>query len=910
MKQLIRFILVPDAGAARRLRRDLAKDSARQGIVVGTWPELLEHGKDAYLVLRPSINWSEVFQSALERTSGAFWSDSLQVAPRETAAEVEAALSLLVSATSPGPTIAFPDLERVPDRPGRHIDDIVRLLEALSGALPEDLWLTRQLLLADAGASIRRVSVVHIDDYPTLNRWQTELVNKLNSDSGAAAVPDIESLLRSQLPVETSESPATCLQSLQQNLFTTPKEKLPLDSSVQWLGVRDYLEEVEVAAGMVQQILSEHPGLEMSEIGLLVPDDFEYALAVDDVFTVAGLTVSGLPLDHWKRDLGGEALLHFLYCRQKPAPAMAMASCLTSPLMPWTKEEGAALANQLMNGRWHLKLPDSVPSGNKAMLALLQKGDDSPETLAKALRKFGRLLNSDSRFEQHVRRAGALAEALCSALTAMDVVDWSALFQLAIPGRMSNGSGAAFTQQGVTIWRESRECWRPVRFLVVLGFASGHYPLLGKESSVLVADDLLAIRQSSGLPVATPADVMRDRRARFRRQLSHVGDFVCFMVPRRDAIGQPESPSESLVFMSQLYRDISGADSLILEMDSSMDRSRAQFLPPEQRVSVKPAREMYLKDLEFGRDLTLLAKPSSTDLPRESPSSLETLMVSPLAWLMKRVEADLQTWEPERLDVMLLGTLAHAVFEQIFQKDQALPSVTDIRERVDTALAGAIETYAPFMAAAQWDVERRNLMTGITRAAQAWHAVLTGLNAELLENEVWLQGSLFGVPIHGQADLLLLLPDGGLLVVDYKRSSSGPRRNSMERGYDSQANLYRAMLETGGPKKADNSPLNEKLRNRKGIGVVYYMINDQVALSDTRPMNSGAIPGWKYLEGDLTSQAMDLIRVRLRDLSEGKVCLNRQDDRAFFENTAKLTPYALDRSPLISLFTIHDTAGY
>lgn len=50
MKQLTRFLLVPDGSAARRLRRMLATHAPCQGVLVGTWPELIEQAKSAYLI--------------------------------------------------------------------------------------------------------------------------------------------------------------------------------------------------------------------------------------------------------------------------------------------------------------------------------------------------------------------------------------------------------------------------------------------------------------------------------------------------------------------------------------------------------------------------------------------------------------------------------------------------------------------------------------------------------------------------------------------------------------------------------------------------------------------------------------------------------------------------------------------
>ena len=105
---------------------------------------------------------------------------------------------------------------------------------------------------------------------------------------------------------------------------------------------------------MAQQLIIER-GVDLPRIGILLPESFEYEVAVEDAFAFAGLPLSGLPRERWRRDLGREAIYYFLACRQKPAPAMAMASCLTSPLMPWDRATGAQLAQQVVNGNWQLE---------------------------------------------------------------------------------------------------------------------------------------------------------------------------------------------------------------------------------------------------------------------------------------------------------------------------------------------------------------------------------------------------------------------------------------------------------------------------------------------------------------------------------------------------------------------------
>ena len=78
MMQAIQFVLVPDGSAARRLRRILATQSPSMGIVVGTWPELIEQARSAYVIAPQVSDWKSQFHAALEQLPDAFWSNSLR----------------------------------------------------------------------------------------------------------------------------------------------------------------------------------------------------------------------------------------------------------------------------------------------------------------------------------------------------------------------------------------------------------------------------------------------------------------------------------------------------------------------------------------------------------------------------------------------------------------------------------------------------------------------------------------------------------------------------------------------------------------------------------------------------------------------------------------------------------------
>lgn len=907
VRPAITFLLVPDSSAGRRLKRVLAEGGARIGCVVGVWRELVELAGRAYLVPITDSDWTVRLESALAETRDAFWEESLSIAPQEATAAVADALVEVVSATDPR-TPMIPTLTPgFPERPRRHLTDLARLQEALAKGQPPELVVLRELLDTESSEALHFLRIVQVNGYLHLSKWQQAVVAKLNDDARAAvdpeAVAELEEYLRRVAVSGVLAPEASALGHLQRRLFAGQASRVPLDDSLQWLGTRDVLQDAEVAAGLVQQLLASHPGLGLSDIGLLLPERFEYAVALEDAFRLAGLLLSGAPADWWKRDLGQEWLFHFLYSREKPAPGMALAVCLASPLMPWPRDAGSRMAQQVMEGDFSLT-PRGVESrAGHRLLELLRDGDRRPETLVAALRELPGLMSSNEPVAAHLQRLSAGVEALCHRLASAEEIDWTGLRRLVTPKVIRSEAASNFNQEGVTVWSEADEPWRPVKHLVVLGFSQGAYPAPSTGNAVFSGPDLEAIRTQAGLPVDTPADQLARRRTRFVRQLGAVSHSATFLVPRRDMLGTPQAPSESLVFMAQLIDGLEDAQELIVELDTAEGRVNARGLALTDPGEARPPRALVAADIDFGRDLLTLRTDAAGNPRPESPSSLETLMVSRLAWLLRRLDAEPAGWAPERPKPALLGSVAHRVMEHLFPARQAIPT----RETIDAAIAGhldeALQAMAPFLRSSQWQVEVGHFREQLKRAAVIWHEVLVGLGAEILANEAWLKGDWSGVAIHGQTDLILGLPAGRLLVVDYKNSSSGGRQARMQKLFDCQAHLYRMMLRTGGLKDPSDAALAQRLAGATQIGVVYSLLKDQVVLTDANLPMARGIPSWVFVGDDVSSQAMDLIQRRLEEVKRGELSLNRTGDEDYFEKKAKVTPYALNASPLVGLFT-------
>ena len=167
------------------------------------------------------------------------------------------------------------------------------------------------------------------------------------------------------------------------------------------------------------------------------------------------------------------------------------------------------------------------------------------------------------------------------------------------------------------------------------------------------------------------------------------------------------------------------------ELDAADERRQVRHLALAVSAPAQPPRELEVKDLAFGRDLLTLRVDRHGQPKPESPSSLERLMVSGLAWLLNALEAEPLTWAPESSNPLVLGSIAHEVFEGLFAPECPLPAREEIPTRVEVLCDEALRRLAPFLRGSQWSVERRNLTTLTCRAAVAWRDMLEQLGAEV-----------------------------------------------------------------------------------------------------------------------------------------------------------------------------------
>ena len=906
---MIHFLLVPDSPSALKLKRQVAEQGGRTDVIVGSWPELLMQARNSFILPLVTDEWHARLAEGVDAQKDAFWGKSFKnVIPEEQNSIVSiVGEHLIMLLEAAGPVGKLEGVERLFDKPRlhRHVKDFAGLHAAMGHILPPGLMAINAIAEATSDRMLRSMRVYPIKDWPQLNGWQELLITRLNKDASAPEDVRLRSLL-DLMRIEPAGKPGSSLRFMQDNLFSLP-EKQKLDDSLQWLVVRDYLQEVEVVAGMIQRALKEDTTLQPADIALLLPADQHYSHAVRSVFDLAGLPVSGLHAEYGGRDLGAEAVHNLLLSLEKPAPVIALASLLVSPLMPWGKGEGNRLAQEVIDLRFRLKASDGATAEAAEMLAVIREGAEKPLELANRLARFSALLNQDETVKVHRLRAQGICREIANKLVGASAIILPELLGCAVPNAVTIASKAFSAREGAAVFYENGEPWRIVKRLYVLGCFEGHYPLMPAGSTIFTDDDIRELNEALKLSIDSSKESGDRQRELFRRQISAVSGEVTFLLPSRDALGKPLAPSASLTFAAALFSGVKGGEGLMVNLESNEERLRAQGLALAGAGAPLPARELLKEDLLLQRNLLEIGRKGDGTLVPETPTRLDTLLVSPLAWLLERLKLRQREWAPETLNVMIKGTLAHDVFEHLFAAGKELPEREAIEREVPGLLDEGIKKKCPFLVRGEWKVEREHLKQDIMKAARQWSVVLHALNAKVVATEVSLQGTLDDVPINGNADLLLELADGQLLVVDYKKSGSNSRRKRMEEGYDLQAELYRIMIQSGGLQEKvageERVALERKLNRFKSageIGTLYYLMNDQKALANTSGWLTN-IGGVDEIRNDASRMALAEIVEAFGQLREGRVRLNGDGDQNEMYKKRGLPTFALD-NPLVQLF--------
>lgn len=815
------------------------------------------------------------------------WAESMRIAPAETLAAVEHALHDVIAAT-PGldPSALRP--ARLPDsRARRHLAALREVWDS-TATLPSDLAVVRHVLSCDAAQALAPLPLLDLGDDPFSTAAETALAAQLRAHHGTAS-SECRDAWRSRQPQGAGHG---ALAHVQRHLLAGAAA-VPRDASLGFHALRDSLQEAQFAAALARRLLEDGRAEAPSDIAILVPESAIRIAHLAEAFADQGVPLSGLPETGALRDLAGELASLALRCLRPPAPAMALASLAVLPLMPWSAGTGAALARDLMRGNYRPRAADLLQGKAAALWEALRGGATTAAQLRFKLGLLAEALTAHAGLEDACSAAQALLQQLRAAVGEA-APDWPGLARdvhLSRPQRPA----VLRLRDGVSLWPAAELPWRGAEHLIVTGFAAGAYPPGVPVSPFFLDSEVALIRDALGVPLASREMALRRGLALFARQLRSVAQSATFLYPQRDGLGRALAPAMPLLLIARLLAG--GAQGLVQDQSA---------LPPgawpvaHRSVPVLPMLAAPLPAdgvVRLGaRDLLRLRADEAGRALPQSPSRLESLLVSPLAWFLGENDATDLLWKPETLGILLAGTLAHHVLEHVFAAEAPLPDAADLPGLTETHLARGIARNAPFLAAAEWQLERETLRREALRAVQVWHGILSETGARIVQNEIWLEGNAHGIEIRGRADCILRLGDGRLVIVDHKKSGSAGRRQRMRAGWDLQIGLYRAMLSR--PIRRAGDGLDRIAGQVPAIA--YHLINDgSVLISGLGPGPGGRI---EAVAGDISARAVALLQVRLAEVGAGSVRLNGTEDAAAFGKAAAITAHALDASPLVRRF--------
>ena len=811
---------------------------------------------------------------------GAPWSESFAAAPEGTARAVEAGLVALAHATpSLDPSDVVAD-DLPAGRARSHLTGLRDLWHDL-GTLPGPLGTWRHVLQSKAGDALEPLPLIG-PDCAFATPAEAALAQILRAHHGHVDGPSSGA----------GATEANALRHLQDRFGHGPDKTTP-DASVACYGLRDPREEVEFAAASAQSMLDAGRVAHPCEIGLLVPEGGGYSLALQEVFDRVGLPLSGLPAQAARRDGPGELLSLLLVILGGPAPRTALASLYVTPGMPWSHKTGCRMAREVIDRGWSRTASDLTGAARDLLDAL--RPCDTPEQL---FGRLGAVARAAPATDLHPR-ISVLKAATDAAL------DLPMLRRLAAPASIAAEGHGRFAE-GVSLFSETALPCRPVRQLIVLGMAGRHWPRLPGSDPFFTEGEIAMIRDT-GLMLAGRQQKLARGLELFRRQLGVASEGLTLLVPALDLRGDRLTPSTGLALIAHMLGAEEPAD-LVVDLRSippeawtvvatrpaPVQRGGAPDLPEDGMIHIQ--RGVGTPD-KPGVDLLRLRETEDGPLPH-SPSRLETLLVSPLGWLLDELGAKDLTWAPEALDVMTLGTLMHQVLEDTFAEGVPVPDDTELDSAVPGHLDAAIRRHAGWLADASWATERRSLLREARDVCTAWGGFLRQTGAEILHNEIVLKGERGGLLLHGKADCLLKLPDGRIVVVDHKRSSAGGRRDRMAKGWDLQVALYRAMLE----RPTEETALTRWVADGAQVITAYDMLRDGTVLSDAQ---GGDVPRVETAGEDASVNAMDHLTQVLAEVGAGTIRLNREGDAKTFDKERGIKAYALE-NPLVAAFSLPD----
>lgn len=874
------FILVPDSLSALTARRQLAQQNT-VGVKVGNFSALLDVLSEYWLLPKPAIDWYSELRSAAVRMPNAFWTQSLAVDERATLSQLRAALDLLLASVPLGwqanaeqPLVvqskAHPRLQR-------YFQDIAELWATMQGQRPAEQLFARQWLLeASKVTAITPLRVQSVQPLETLPLWQREIIDTLQ-----AITPAGELLVQTN-PVELKAWQSAFISG------KAPEVKPSLAASLNFFSARDVIAECRAVASMVQAQIEQ--GSSADSLAIMLPDQqADYRFWLHHYLSQAGILVSNdqtsVSLVDWQKQLLQDCLTYQLFER----PLLQLQSMVVNPVMPWSRAKGQYYATRLAREDMQ-RLEEDADA-----LALIEQirtplASASPQALFDWLDVIvQQLVDIPATPMTQIRMQSLVAELKQAFAPYVDLAFTDQLKRVlnhwdAAPINLS--SDERHRLHAVTLLTPEQTLHRPVQQLWVMGFNEGAYEEPTPNSGAIPFEYWTELSLSCGKEQIA-YDYPHRRFGRdawlhnWMLSLAQSQQPIIVTSARQGFDGSLLHPSKQWFTFAQVFCDELKPECLIQPIESAQHP-----LLRWQSVTLSPMQAMNsLTELQFDQDIFSLITQLNGEARAESPSSLETMMVSPFAWLLNRMGIESREWEVQTLDNALQGTIAHKVFELYRDKQQHSLASADF----DALFESAVQRVAPFMQHPQWRIEKASLHREVKQAFDAFVPWLKAHGWTIAEVEQRYQGELWGWAIKGFVDAILASPEQ-VFIMDYKKSKSDDRLKRLNKGFDLQTYIYRQLYTQ---QHGDTS-----------LVTGYFNLNDRVMVVDQAVAVSEDIE-IKVPDLELSEQsahAVELVNERFAQLRAGSIVINTHDEAKQWKDRG-IKPYAFENT-LVSRFMI------
>jgi hypothetical protein len=863
------FVLVPDAVTANYVRGELAK----QGIAntkVGNFQALIDILKELWIIPEKEDTFSQQLQSNALQMKEAFWAESILVDEIAVINLLENTVNQLLNLL---PINHIPEVIADPQtRLEQYFNDIIRLFYFLNDR-PSDQKTAAEWLSLDITDSIQPVNLFVLDNV-RLHPWQKEVVNRLLAHSNLE-----QQILFTETQQQLRLQGAQDYIDMSNRLFEEASPQ-PVPDGFKGVLCRDLLEEFEVLASRIQKLIQQ--GTSPNEIAFIYPKGMDGIAYLSQEFAKREITLSNLPLIETGYDWQTELLRDLISLQLNPLVPMVKKSVLSNPLMPWAFK---AKLNRILSSDKHSQaIADEYCEG---LYQLVNQSVTNSEEFLVLLAEIGNKLKFQNELSLTKRRWLVLLEQVKTVFALYASLSFPEQCQKVLAqlrsASMTLNSEKPFYLNAVTALSSSESLPKPVEHLFVIGFNEGHYRFTLKDQiSNTVLD--LGTWQSLGFSEIMQANLLYEQQI-LKQNLAKTKQSLTLLASRQAFDGSSLGLSEMALDLALCFQEVEEVDPH--ELFSHLNELGDDFVAWKQ-LAVEDLRTDEIEDLTFAENLLSLHKDSDGNQRAESPSSLERMMVSPLDWLFNRQGLEDKSWQIQTLDILIQGQTAHKVFE-LYKDHQAKGYSDALFEELFTK---SLQLEAPFVLQPGWRLERIHLKQQVKRALIGFVDWLNAEDWRIDDVEKRLHGEIWGIPLKGFTDAVLVNGDK-TLILDYKKSKSDDRIKRLNNGLDLQTYIYRSLY----AQQFGDSEIHSG----------YYTLNDQVLALDQSDSSQTTIkvktPDVSLEEQSL--EARNIIQNRLRELADGFVRLNRStDEKSWADKGVKA--YSLNDNPVIKRFVIEE----